>query len=256
LHIQVYNTKDSERSDMNYECFGFTMMCVFFFVSVSVYSIICRNIVSISNFGDVKSKYFSVGFKKSGKTKKSDEKQKFLRKTIKIFTKYLCQNHENLQAILLKNATLRFLSNRYRENSKRRYRKNVIDWSSNIDKNSVRKFNTRFSMSLAYTYYKRTYVLLSVCHYIYTYIHSPKYATWNIRIDFTNGLSRPIRPSTLVVCLGDLFFYSIGLPHALVILSITRHSVDLTSQLSSKNLRRFKRVETRSSCTHNKDVFQ
>ncbi|KAF0767179.1 Uncharacterized protein FWK35_00036624 [Aphis craccivora] len=37
---------DSERSD---ECIYFTMLCVFFFVSV--YMITCRNNASISNFG-------------------------------------------------------------------------------------------------------------------------------------------------------------------------------------------------------------
>ncbi|KAF0768807.1 Uncharacterized protein FWK35_00017209 [Aphis craccivora] len=37
---------DSERSD---ECIDFTMLCVFFFVSV--YTRKCRNNASISNFG-------------------------------------------------------------------------------------------------------------------------------------------------------------------------------------------------------------
>ncbi|KAF0767027.1 Uncharacterized protein FWK35_00003957, partial [Aphis craccivora] len=76
---------NSERSE---ECIDFTMMCVFFFFFVSVYSITSRNNAPISNFGGgfrCKSEYpwciieFS---KKSRKTKKKmTEKQEFLRKT-------------------------------------------------------------------------------------------------------------------------------------------------------------------------------
>ncbi|KAF0757664.1 Uncharacterized protein FWK35_00021427, partial [Aphis craccivora] len=39
---------DSERSD---ECIDFTMLCVFFFFFVSVYTRRCRNNASISNYG-------------------------------------------------------------------------------------------------------------------------------------------------------------------------------------------------------------
>ena len=80
---------DSERSD---ECIDFTMMCVFFFVSV--YSITSQNNAPNSNYGggvrckseytwciiEVKSKHFPTFFKKI-KKKKMTEKREFLRKT-------------------------------------------------------------------------------------------------------------------------------------------------------------------------------
>ncbi|KAE9537527.1 hypothetical protein AGLY_006550, partial [Aphis glycines] len=73
----------SERSD---ECIDFTMMCFLFvclFVFESVYSITSRNNASISNFGEVKSKYFpTVKFSKNReKQKKVTGKREFLRKT-------------------------------------------------------------------------------------------------------------------------------------------------------------------------------
>ncbi|KAF0752535.1 Uncharacterized protein FWK35_00021861 [Aphis craccivora] len=61
----------------------FTMMCVFFFVSV--YSITSRNNAPISNFGgEVKRKNFPTVLKKiekNKKKKKMTEKREFLRKT-------------------------------------------------------------------------------------------------------------------------------------------------------------------------------
>ena len=98
LHFNIYLTLpliflDSERSD---ECIDFTMMCVFFFVFVSVYSITSRNNAPISNFRggfwrkseypwcniQVKSKHFLTVFKKIEKNKKKmTEKREFLRKT-------------------------------------------------------------------------------------------------------------------------------------------------------------------------------
>ena len=72
------------------------MMCVFFLVFVSVYSITSRNNAPISNFGggfrckseypwciiEVKSKHFPTVFKKIEKNKKKmTEKREFLRKT-------------------------------------------------------------------------------------------------------------------------------------------------------------------------------
>ncbi|KAF0711401.1 Uncharacterized protein FWK35_00036947 [Aphis craccivora] len=76
---------DSERNE---ECIDFTMMCVFFFVFVSVYSITSRNNAPISNYGGgfrCKSEYpwciieFSKKLKKT--KKKMTEKREFLRKT-------------------------------------------------------------------------------------------------------------------------------------------------------------------------------
>ncbi|KAF0755774.1 Uncharacterized protein FWK35_00031067, partial [Aphis craccivora] len=68
---------DSERSE---ECIDFTMMCVFFFVFVSVYSITSRNTAPISNYGGVN--IFQRFSKKLRKTKKKmTEKREFLRKT-------------------------------------------------------------------------------------------------------------------------------------------------------------------------------
>ncbi|KAF0773867.1 Uncharacterized protein FWK35_00005802 [Aphis craccivora] len=83
---------NSERSE---ECIDFTMMCVFFFFFVTVYSITSRNNAPISNFGGgfrckseypwyiikVKSKHFPTVFKKIEKNKKMTEKREFLRKT-------------------------------------------------------------------------------------------------------------------------------------------------------------------------------
>ncbi|KAF0735040.1 Uncharacterized protein FWK35_00034032, partial [Aphis craccivora] len=82
---------NSERSD---ECIDFTMMCVFFFMSV--YSITSQNNAPISNFGggfrckseypwciiEVKSNYLPTVLKKIEKNKKRMmEKREFLRKT-------------------------------------------------------------------------------------------------------------------------------------------------------------------------------
>ncbi|KAE9526479.1 hypothetical protein AGLY_013127 [Aphis glycines] len=116
----TYNPRvlDSERSD---ECIDFTMMCVFFFVSV--YSITSRNNAPISNYGGG---FCCKIFKKIEKNKKEmTEKRQFLRKTsfrpnrfffmvviqelidtIEIFNfsnsnlYEICQNCENLQVIL------------------------------------------------------------------------------------------------------------------------------------------------------------
>ncbi|KAF0761760.1 Uncharacterized protein FWK35_00011636 [Aphis craccivora] len=69
---------------MNHECIDFTMMCVFVFFCVSVYSITSRNNAPISNFGGgfrwkseylwciikIKSKHFPTVFKKIEKNKK------------------------------------------------------------------------------------------------------------------------------------------------------------------------------------------
>ncbi|KAF0712155.1 Uncharacterized protein FWK35_00028927 [Aphis craccivora] len=87
----IYN---SERSE---ECIDFTMMCVFFFVFVSVYSRNSRNNAPISNYGDgfrckseypwciieVKSETFCQQFSKKieKNKKKMTEKREFLRKT-------------------------------------------------------------------------------------------------------------------------------------------------------------------------------
>ncbi|KAF0773234.1 Uncharacterized protein FWK35_00000990, partial [Aphis craccivora] len=59
------------------------MMCVFFFVFVSVYSIINRNNASIFNFGgSFRWQRFLVHYKeKNKKKKKVTEKREFLRKT-------------------------------------------------------------------------------------------------------------------------------------------------------------------------------
>ncbi|KAF0770393.1 Uncharacterized protein FWK35_00014833 [Aphis craccivora] len=46
--VSVYSITNSERSE---ECIDFTMMCVFFFFFVSVYSITSRNNAPISNYG-------------------------------------------------------------------------------------------------------------------------------------------------------------------------------------------------------------
>ncbi|KAE9532667.1 hypothetical protein AGLY_009748, partial [Aphis glycines] len=89
----MFDWINSERSE---ECIDFTMMYVFFFVSV--YSITSRNNAPVSNYGGG---FRCKIFKKIEKNKKKlTEKREFLRKSIQIFTKSvenakIC-NFENL----------------------------------------------------------------------------------------------------------------------------------------------------------------
>ncbi|KAE9543901.1 hypothetical protein AGLY_001879 [Aphis glycines] len=92
-HLTLRDILNSERSD---ECIDSTMMYVFFFVCVSVYSITIRNNASISNFGSGlrwKSEYPRCIIKFS----KNREKQKKNDGKMRIFT----QNQFSTESIFL-----------------------------------------------------------------------------------------------------------------------------------------------------------
>ncbi|KAF0759329.1 Uncharacterized protein FWK35_00017352 [Aphis craccivora] len=126
---------DSERND---ECIDFTMMCVFFFFVLSVYSITSRNIAPISNFGGgfrCKSEYpwCIKSFQKNReKQKKNDGKTE-------IFT----QNQLSTKSIFFfmvviqKLITFKILRNllRTRKFANSRF---LLPHNSNIDKNSLK----------------------------------------------------------------------------------------------------------------------